>query len=392
MVKYYNIEKFTERIYDCNNIICIGIGQRFTKMINLFHTAGISRKICVLADNNPDLIGTTFALENRMVEIVSLRNLANYIKPNSIIIIACTSYYEIIKQLEEYFDLNAIEIICFSHIYALISENNSLAKKIPNNLKFDGNMLIPKTIHYCWFGGNQIPSKYKKWMESWHKYCPDYEIIEWNESNYDIKKNKYMYQAYKAGKWGFVPDYARLDIIYNYGGIYLDTDVEIVRNLDHLLFQKGFAGFESNQHVALGLGFGAQKGHPLIKEMIDQYDKLSFINENGELNLTASPVLQTQILLRHGLKQNGEYQTVADINIYPEKMFCAKSMASRLIRCADYTCSIHHYDASWQTDSFRYQNDIFEKEMNEYYGYLASDSAISAHEETEVLQSMYPYL
>ena len=176
MVKYYNIEKFTERIYDCNNIICIGIGQRFTKMINLFHTAGISRKICVLADNNPDLIGTTFALENRMVEIVSLRNLANYIKPNSIIIIACTSYYEIIKQLEEYFDLNAIEIICFSHIYALISENNSLAKKIPNNLKFDGNMLIPKTIHYCWFGGNQIPSKYKKWMESWHKYCPDYQL------------------------------------------------------------------------------------------------------------------------------------------------------------------------------------------------------------------------
>ena len=124
--------------------------------------------------------------------------------------------------------------------------------------------MIPKVIHYCWFGHNPLPERYKEWIKSWKRYCPDYEIVEWNESNYDVTKHPYMRAAYDAKKWGFVSDYARLDIIYENGGIYLDTDVELVKNLDELLYQEGFAGVDSSGRLSTGLGFGARKGLRLI--------------------------------------------------------------------------------------------------------------------------------
>ena len=128
--------------------------------------------------------------------------------------------------------------------------------------------MIPKIIHYCWFGNGPIPEKDKKCINSWKKYCSDYKIIQWNEKNYDITKNKYMNQAYQQKKWGFVPDYARLDIIYTYGGIYLDTDVEIIKSFDSLLSNRGFAGFERPDYVNLGLGFGAEAENIIIKKML----------------------------------------------------------------------------------------------------------------------------
>ena len=120
--------------------------------------------------------------------------------------------------------------------------------------------MIPKIIHYCWFGGTEIPEADQKCMASWRKYCPDYTIMRWDESNYDYTKNQYMREAYEAKKWGFVPDFARLDIVYTYGGIYLDTDVEIIRNIDDLLVNSAYMGFESGgAAVNPGLGFGAEK-------------------------------------------------------------------------------------------------------------------------------------
>ena len=210
--------------------------------------------------------------------------------------------------------------------------------------------MIPKKIHYCWIGGNPLPESAKKCIQSWKKYCPDYEIIEWNENNYDFTQNEYMKEALENKKWGFVPDYARLDIVYRHGGIYLDTDVEIVKSFDDLLLYNGFAGFESKEYVNLGQGFGAEPNNSVIKALLDSYQKLRFVDENGKIDLTASPVLNTITLEQLGIIRNGSYQEVAGFSIFPTDYLCPKSLNDGIIRMTENTYSIHHFEASWFTE------------------------------------------
>lgn len=219
--------------------------------------------------------------------------------------------------------------------------------------------MIPKIIHYCWFGGKEKPEGVKKCIDSWKKYCPDYEIIEWNESNYDVSKNKYMYEAYQAKKWGFVPDFARLDIIYENGGIYLDTDVEIIKSLDSLLDNKCYMGFEDGVHVNPGLGFGAVKHNVMIKKIMDEiYGSLSFLNADNTYNTIPSPNYNTKFLLKHGLKQNNTLQNVSGITIYPTEYLCPKDYNTFKIQTTNNTYSIHHFDMSWVSDIGLYQHDL----------------------------------
>lgn len=221
--------------------------------------------------------------------------------------------------------------------------------------------MIPKIIHYCWFGGNPIPEDAKKCIESWKKYCPDYEIKEWNESNFDVTKNKYMYQAYRAKKWGFVPDYARLDIIYNYGGIYLDTDVEIIKPLDELLNQKGFCGIENGSLcIALGLGFGAEKNDKTIKLLLDSYEKLFFI-KNGQPDLTPAPILNEKILKNLYIKNENIITHCGTLTVYPTEYFCPMNYDTGEIKITEKTYSIHHYTASWYDKSNLYALELKRK-------------------------------
>lgn len=211
-------------------------------------------------------------------------------------------------------------------------------------------MAIPKIIHYCWLGGNPKPESVQKCIASWKKYCPDYEIKEWNESNLNISINEYTRQAYEAKAWGFVPDYLRLWIVYTYGGIYLDTDVQMVRSFDPLLNEKGFAGFEDDEHVALGLGFGAEAGNPIIAELMHAYDTLQFVNEDGSLNRTPSPQYSIETMKRLGLCSNdGTIQRIDSFACYPPEYFCPKSFATGMLRLTKNTFSIHQFDASWYT-------------------------------------------
>lgn len=222
--------------------------------------------------------------------------------------------------------------------------------------------MIPKIIHYCWFGGKDIPDKDRKNIEGWKKLNPDFKIMRWDESNYDIHKNKYMEEAYSVPKWGFVPDYARTDIIYRYGGFYFDTDVELKKPLDELLENKCVMGFEKKDSVNHGHGFGAEKGHPFLKEMLDFYDSISFINKDGTLNMTASPVYITKLLVNHGLILNGEYQIVDDIHVYPCEVFCPKDYFTGDIKMTKRTIGIHHFNLSWMNE-----NDVAKmKEIGEY--------------------------
>lgn len=230
--------------------------------------------------------------------------------------------------------------------------------------------MIPKIIHYCWFGNNPLPDHDRKCIESWEKNCPDYEIICWNESNYDIHKCKYMTDAYNKNKLGFVPDYARLDIIYTYGGIYLDTDVIVEKSFDDLLSNEGFAGFESEQYVNLGQGFGAEKGNEIIKELRDSYNKMSFINENGEINLTASPILNSKKLCELGFIMNGVEQCVSGFKIYPKDFFCPLDYSTGILLKSSNTYSIHTFNGSWLSPETKKAKKVSQF-CNRHFGPLA---------------------
>ena len=152
-------------------------------------------------------------------------------------------------------------------------------------------MSIPKVLHYCWFGGAPKPKNIQNCIRSWKKYCPDYEIIEWNEQNFDVSQSLYTRQAYDARRWAFVADYARLKILYEQGSIYMDTDVELLRPLDDLLAYPAFFGFQHNNEVATGLGFGAEARSPVVKALLDDYDGLPFLLPDGTLQKISEELL-----------------------------------------------------------------------------------------------------
>lgn len=226
--------------------------------------------------------------------------------------------------------------------------------------------MIPKKIHYCWLGDKEKTELVLKCIKSWKKYCPDYEIIEWSEQNINLKSVPYMEQAYDAKAWGFVPDVARLQIIYNHGGIYLDTDVEIIRTFDDLLNNHAFVGRESGDYVNLGSGFGAEPNNQYIKLMLDAYNDLSFRLKDGSLNRIASPKIQTDTLKKIGLKEDDILQNIGNLTVYTKDYFSPIDYYTGLCEITDNTHSIHHYDGSWLTESERKEQEQRLRVMKKY--------------------------
>lgn len=231
--------------------------------------------------------------------------------------------------------------------------------------------MIPKIIHYCWFGGKPVTRLEKKCIESWKRFCPDYEIIRWDESNYDVAKNLYMKEAYDAKKWGFVPDYARLDVVYRYGGIYMDTDVELLKPLDDLLSCNAFMGVEKAGIVALGLGFGAEKGNPIIFDLLEEYKNRRFIVD-GKPDLTASPKLQAPFFKNHGVCENKLYEIDEGCFIYPTEYFCPFDLETGRLNITENTYSIHKYMASWESKGSIIRGKIY-RFINRHFGKKTAD-------------------
>jgi hypothetical protein len=205
---------------------------------------------------------------------------------------------------------------------------------------------IPKIIHYCWFGGNQLPKFAKKCIASWKRYFPNYEIKEWNESNYDVHKIIYIDEAYTAKKYAFVSDYARFDILYHYGGIYFDTDVEVFKSFDGILNQGGFIGIESIGNVAAGLGIGCAARLDIIYQILDFYTRLNFVNIDGSYNLHTVVEYVSAILKKKGLEEKNTIQHLDGLTVYPIDYFCPKSSSGKF-EITENTHSIHHYSATW---------------------------------------------
>lgn len=214
--------------------------------------------------------------------------------------------------------------------------------------------MIPKIIHYCWFGGNPLPKEAQECLVSWKKYLPDYEIKVWNESNFDVNCCPYVKGAYEQKKFAFVSDYARFWVLYNEGGVYFDTDVEVIRNMDHIIEAGNFMGFEKSLAtqepssseplgVNAGLGMGCEAKLPFLKEMLELYEnKPSFTFDEGTIVHHTTKALE-----KYGLVNEHRFQEVAGFKIYPADYFCPMDSTTGLIHLTENSVSIHHYSCSW---------------------------------------------
>ena len=252
-------------------------------------------------------------------------------------------------------------------ILLLTTQNDSIEKKTTIDTS------IPKKIHYCWFGGKPLNPLGQKCLQTWKKFFPDYEIIEWNESNFDFNCCQYVKEAYEAKKWAFVSDYARYKILYEHGGVYFDTDVEVIKSFEDILAKGAFLGCENpplssrkveeGQEnavlVASGLGCAAEPGCEFYLEILENYEKTSFWNEDGSMNLYTVVSRTTDLLRNHGLQDTDDIQTVAGITIYPAEYFCPINMDTGKLKITPNTYSIHRYAGSWVDGKDKLRGKIY---------------------------------
>ena len=226
-----------------------------------------------------------------------------------------------------------------------------------------------KVIHYCWFGNNPLGVKEQKCIASWKKFFPDFEIKEWNETNFDVKCNAYVEQAYNNKKYAFVSDYVRFEILHKYGGLYFDTDVEVVKPMYDLLENYAFAGFETQTQVAPGLVVWAKEPeNEVFAKMLSFYDNMNFVNEDGSLNMITVCNYFTDILKQYGLVQNNTYQVLDNgFVIYPNEYFCPYNNETGVMNKPEKTYSIHWYAMSWLPKKQLYISKIT-RIIHKYFG------------------------
>ncbi len=230
---------------------------------------------------------------------------------------------------------------------------------------------MKKIIHYCWFGKNELPELAKKCIKSWQKYLPEYEIIEWNEKNFDIKSNKYVEQAYNAGKFAFVSDYARLKIVYDNGGIYFDTDVELIAPIEEKYLKSGYFALEDANLINTGLGFCAEKHNKLLEIMLKDYENINFINDSGKMDLTSCPIRNSMSLIQQ--KYNLNNKKIESMYLLSPTYCNPLDYKTGLLNIEDNTFSVHYGAASWLDDQekkFMRKRHFFIKKYGIRLGYL----------------------
>lgn len=307
---------------------------------------------------------------------IRLPEVFNNISENSVVLLTNSKFYPVLEFLNGMANLENVDcyIIPIMQLALTDKEQNSCLNipaadtvgaltgreqrntngqrntNVQRNIK---EQIIPKKIHYCWFGGKELPDFLKKCMESWSRCCPDYEILRWDESNFDIHKHEYTRQAAVHQKWGFVTDVARLDILYQYGGIYLDTDVKLLKSLDGLLYRKGFVGVEKWGNINSGGGIGAVPHHPMIREMLDYRLAFPFVMSDGSLNYETNGFYETMPFIRHGMRIDNTLQLINDMTVYPASVFHPYDYLSCEEKIKEHTVSVHYFYGGWMEEEDR---------------------------------------
>ena len=353
-IKCYNFKTIEDNILNSSyKIILFGAGAIGQVVVPaILSASGIIDSIDCYIDNDSSRWGTTLNILNKKIEVKS----PEYLKEcdqDIVIFINISRYAEVIEQLEQ---MECTQNMTAFIMPMLLIHNfcSASSRGIP---VMTSKPVIPK-IHYMWLGKKEIPYGLRKCMDTWKEKCPDYEIIQWDENNYDLSKHPYMKQAYECGAYGFVPDYARLDILYQEGGFYFDTDVEMKKNLDELRYQKAFCALEKWQILNFGGGSGAVKGHPMIKKFLDARASIMFLDKNGKQNRNTCGFYDTQTALEAGYKITGETQNIGGMNIYAYDYFHPYDYMSGLTNETEHTISVHHFNGGWMDDDMKEQNSL----------------------------------
>ena len=340
--KDISMEAFIE-LSKTHRIVIFGTGKLFRRAMPRFVECGMNLgSIRLLMDNGQ--AGKDVAACGRTWRVRSVEEGVREIAPDDVILFTPYDAFAVMsEQLEAYGFSNIACLYSLFDVWAMREQGN----RVLYPTRRSDHPMIPKVIHYFWFGTKEIPDWQKKCIESWHRYCPDYEFRLWNEENYDIHKCKYMEDAYASGRMGFVPDYARIDLLYREGGIYLDTDVELLRPLDELLYQPAFCCMQSNGVVNLGSGFGCVPGMEIIREMRDEYLTAEFILADGTYNLQmSSPQYQTRTLERYGFHPDNTYQIIEDMTVYPADVLCGACLNGKR-ETTQNSYALHLPSLSW---------------------------------------------
>ena len=337
------IERYFEKL-KTKDIICWGNGKHYRNITYPFlQKSGLIENL------------------KGFVDASDKEKLAQMDSDKTVILIAVTGYDEILGQLKADERLSVFEAVPSIYLEALYEDMLLLSvKKPPLNYRKNNRPVIPKLIHAIWFSGDPMPELYLRCLESWKKYAPDYEKKIWNMETYKPDQCLFFEQAIEHKNWAFASDYARADLLYRYGGIYMDLDVEMLRPIDDLLYNDAYMSFESLDRIECGSGMGSRPGHPIIKEICESYEKRPYLKEDGTWDNSTCPVRYTQVIEKHGLKKDGGFQFVEDITVYPFEVLTGKSFDTGIIYSSDLSYTVHHHNGSWIPDTAH-------KAMNERY-------------------------
>lgn len=319
---------------------------------------GLDARVMGYIDNSPAKQGTEIEFSSVKVRIYSAGFLEKLRADEFVLMITNGDFYPVLEQLKAIPVMEDV-MVCVAPIIQLGEKAES---QVTGIYKSSEEPLIPKIIHYTWFSGEPIPQNLQKCIDSWKEKCPGYEIVKWDASNYDYKKHPYTRQAYEAKRWGYMADLARLEILYECGGFYLDTDVELLKNLDELRYQEGFCGREEWGHVNFGGGSGCRKHLDIVGELLDYRKNVPFLLANGRYNLEASGYFETKPLVDRGLSVTNCTEVVDGFTVYASEFFCPYNYISGKESITEQTVSIHYFSGGWLGEAgSKYRSETREK-------------------------------
>lgn len=339
MLNLKNDVKSLEELFEKKQrVVLYGAGAAARLLLQSYYELFPPESVEFLIDGNPGLDGTDCVVnEHIRIKVISLKHFCEqWGEKARQFTFLLTPYYSLffIRQLDQVKELDQAE----AYVYPFIAE------KLPPGkfrLRETDRPRIPRVIHYIWIGGTELPEEYKRNIESWRRFCPDYEIVEWNESNYDFGRYRYAREAMENGQYMYATDVARKDILYTYGGVYFDTDVEILKPIDDLLYQEAFIGIDDGGQVNSGSGLGAVKHHELIREMLELYEKEVFVKADGSFNRIYNTFYETRLLIEKGFRMKNAYQKIGSMSCLPREVLMPEGVVG-LRSCYTKNTLAHH--------------------------------------------------